>query len=98
MNFTRPLDELQHYLGQLRIDILIGVDKRHLLATGRLCYLLIERIERDLETVPVDLAQFKALEIQLLDLQRAIGGDHGAVRRVKGQAMSKTRPRLRVVQ
>lgn len=96
MNFTGPLDELQHYLGQLRLDILLQVDKRHLLATSRLCFLLIERIER--EAIPVQPETFKALEIQLLDLQRAIGGDRTAMRRMRGHTMRKGPPKLRVVQ
>lgn len=74
MNFTNPLDEFSHYVRQLALDVALGVDRRHLLSTSRLCFLLIERIDaadpKSLRTLNV--AEFKALEIQLLDLQRAI--------------------------
>lgn len=74
MNHATPLDELAHYVGQLRIDVLLGVERRHLLATARLCGVLIERIEKD-GPPKMSLVEFKALEIQLLDLQRAIAGN-----------------------
>lgn len=76
MNFREPLDELAHYVGQLAIDVRLGVDRRHLLSTSRLCFLLIERIEKLEQPVPVEA--FKRLEIELLDLQRAIGGTRPA--------------------
>jgi negative regulator of sigma E activity len=69
-NHASTIDELHHYLGQLRIDIAIGVDRRHLKAGSRLCWLLVDKLDRDGATL--DQVAFKALQIQLLDLQRAI--------------------------
>lgn len=69
MKFQSALDELQHWLGLLNVDVALGVPQRHLVSTARLCFLLIERIERE---PVVDVATFRRLELQLLDLQRAI--------------------------
>lgn len=89
MKFQSPLDELQHYLGLLTVDVALGVAPRHLEATKRLCWLLVEQIEdRELR---VDAEVFNRLQIQLLDLQRAIEAS-----KPKAQA-SKPRPRLRLV-
>lgn len=69
MRFASPLDELQHWLGLLTVDVALGVNQRHLNSTARLCFLLIERIERE---PVVDVETFRRLELQLLDLNRAI--------------------------
>lgn len=74
MNFTQPLDEFAHYVGQLALDVAIGTDQRHLVSKARLCFLLIEKIEAadPKSKATLNVAEFKALELQLLDLQRAI--------------------------
>jgi hypothetical protein len=93
MHHASLIDELAHYLGQLRIDILLGVERRHLLSTARLCGLLIERIDaadpRNLATL--HRAEYKQLQIHLLDLQRAIAGN------VAPKEIAKARPRLSLV-
>jgi len=92
MHHASPIDELAHYLGQLRIDILIGVERRHLLSTARLCGLLIEGIEKNEKALSgVKLVEYKHLQIHLLDLQRAIAGN------VKPKEIAKARPRLSLV-
>lgn len=76
MNHRTPLDELHHYLGQLRIDVMLGVDRRHLVATARLCHLIIERIDaaNPESRATLNQTEYKTLQIQLLDLQREISG------------------------
>jgi hypothetical protein len=88
MKFTTPLDELQHWLGMLEVDIRLGVQQRHLNSTARLCWVLLEGMRDD--PPPVRVEEFRVLQIRLLDLQRAIDGN------VKKP--HKARPRLRVVQ
>ena len=79
MNFMSALDELQHWLGLLTVDVALGVNQRHLHSTARLCFLLIERIEREREP-KVDVETFRRLELQLLDLQRAISRQACSIR------------------
>ena len=88
MKFTNALDELQHWLGMLEVDIRLGVPQRHLNSTSRLCWVLIEAMTDD--PPPVRLEEFRLLQIRLLDLQRAIDGN---VKRPH-----KARARLRIVQ
>lgn len=89
MKFQNEIDELQHWLGLLTIDVALGVAPRHLEATSRLCWVLVERIED--RSLPVAPETFRRLQIQLLDLQRAI-----EKAKPKAQA-SRPRPRLRIV-
>ena len=71
MKFQSPLEELRHWLGMLAVDVALGVERRHLLSTARLCGVLIERIEAG-EVPRLAQGEFQRLEFQLLDLQRAI--------------------------
>lgn len=82
MNFATDLDELQHYMGVLTVDIQLGVQRRFILAEARLCWLLVEKLKS------VDRAAFDCVMLQMLNLQRAITGDAPRVR---------TKPSLRVV-
>jgi hypothetical protein len=75
MKFANTLDELHHWLGLLTIDIQLGVPQRHLNASLRLCWLLVDKLHVE------QLSKQKAIlpesvvtrvSIQLLDLQRAI--------------------------
>lgn len=110
MKFQNALDELQHYLGQLNIDVMLGVDRRHLGATSRLCWLLVDRLDPKL-----DVETYKRLQVQLLDLQRAIDNQTqetqpnpvakrvGKVRVIEGRkrepkGVVKAEPRLRLVE
>lgn len=90
MRFKSPLDELQHWLGLLTIDIGLGVARRHIEATSRLCWLLVDQLEKN----PGDMNQetFTLLSLQLLDLQRRIDPPR---REPKG--IVKAGPRLRLV-
>lgn len=90
MKFDSPLDELQHWLGVLTIDVRLGVDRRHLLCNARLCWLLVDRLERDPGNM--DQEMFTRLSLTLLDLQRQIDPPRRAIRRpvIVG-------PRLRLV-
>ncbi len=85
MKFTSPLDELQHWLGMLEVDIRLGVLQRHLNSTARLCWVLLEGMTED--PPPVRLEEFRLLQIRLLDLQRAIDGNvkkpHQAIARLR---------------
>ena len=69
MKFHSTLDELQHWLGLLNVDVSLGVNRRHLLSTARLCWLLVDKLTADPK---LDSDTFARLEIQLSDLQRAI--------------------------
>ncbi len=72
MKLTSALDELHHWLGLLELDLRLGVDRRHLLATSRLCTLLIERLEQDPK---LERYEFNCLSLRLLDLQRLVAGN-----------------------
>lgn len=72
MKHASPLDELHHWLGMLELDLRLGVDRRHLLATARLCALLIEKLEQDPK---LERFEFNCLSLRLLDLQRAMAGN-----------------------
>ncbi len=73
MKFANTLDELHHWLGLLTIDVQLGVPQRHLNATARLCWLLVDRLEKDVDgPATVSGEHFTRLSIQLLDLQRQI--------------------------
>lgn len=76
MKFKTPLDELQHWLGMLRVDVALGVDRRHLKATARLCALLIDQLDAadPASLATLDSGQFQRLEVELRGLQCAIEG------------------------
>jgi hypothetical protein len=67
MKFACPLDELQHWLGLLEVDLRLGVARRHVEATARLCWLLVDKLEKDPK---MDQEMFTLLSLRLLDLQR----------------------------
>jgi hypothetical protein len=69
MKFANTLDELHHWLGLLTIDIQLGVPQRHLNATARLCWLLVDKLEKEPK---LDQETFTRLSLHLLDLQRQI--------------------------
>lgn len=69
MKHASATDELHHWLGMLEVDLRLGVDRRHLLATARLCSLLVEKLER---RTKLDRYTFNCLSLRLLDLQRSI--------------------------
>lgn len=69
MTFPTPLDELHHWLGMLTVDIQLGVPQRHLNATSRLCWLLVDQLEKDPH---LKREEFNLAALQLLDLQRAL--------------------------
>jgi hypothetical protein len=92
VKFQSPLDELQHWLGLLTVDVALGVNQRHLNSTARLCFLLIERIEREPK---VDVETFRRLELQLLDLQRAISRQASPV---QPNPVARRVGRLRVIE
>ncbi len=72
MRLTDTLEELHHWLGLLELDLRLGVDRRHLKATSRLCTLLIERLEQDPR---LERYEFNCLSLRLLDLQRLVAGN-----------------------
>ena len=73
MKFTNALDELHHWMGLLTIDVQLGVPQRHLNATARLCWLLVDKLEKDVDgPATVSGEVFTRLSLQLLDLQRQI--------------------------
>lgn len=88
MTFASPLDELHHWLGQLTVDIRIGVDRRHILSTSRLCWLLVDKLEKDPK---MEREAFTLLSLRLLDLQRQISPP----KQERGPV--KVGPRLRLV-
>ena len=67
MKFACPLDELQHWLGLLEVDLRLGVARRHIESTARLCWLLVDKLEADPK---MDQEMFTLLSLRLLDLQR----------------------------
>lgn len=88
MTFASDLDELQHWIGLLTVDIHMGVERRHILAEARLCWLFIERLENNQERV--NRHALNHITLQMLNLQRAI--DDSAPREP-----AKPMPRLRLV-
>ena len=76
MKFASALDELGHYVGQLTVDLALGVDRRHLLSTARLCEVLIERIDaaNPAGTATLNETEFEGLAAKLLGLQQSIKG------------------------
>lgn len=69
MKFACPLDELQHWLGLLEVDLRLGVARRHIESTARLCWLLVDKLEADPK---MQQEEFTLLSLRLLDLQRQI--------------------------
>lgn len=69
MKFACPLDELQHWLGLLEVDLRLGVARRHIESTARLCWLLVDKLEKEPK---MDQETFTLLSLRLLDLQRQI--------------------------
>jgi hypothetical protein len=88
MNFASDLDELQHYMGALTVDIQLGAQRRFVLAEARLCWLLIEKLEKKPKSV--NRVVFDSVMLQMLNLQRALSDD-------APRAPVKARPRPRLV-
>jgi len=93
MKFATPLDELQHWLGQLTVDVAMGAARRHLEAEARLCWVLIEQIEAF--AGDMDQEVYTRLSLQLLDLQRGI--DPRPARSVQPKRAAVAGPMLRLV-
>lgn len=89
MKFRSTLDELHHWIGLLRVDIQLGAAQRHINATARLCWLLVDKLEQD---PAMRRDEFTLLSLSLLDLQRQID----PVKRVEPKGIVKG-PRLSLV-
>lgn len=72
MKITDPLEELHHWLGLLEVDLRLGIDRRHLKSTARLCTLLMDKLEQEPR---LNRYAFNCLALRFLDLQRAMGTD-----------------------
>lgn len=93
MKHATVLDELNHWLGQLTVDLGLGVERRHLLSTARLCELLVDRASKEPEAV--NRYEFTRLSLRMLDLNRRINGGPAQSR----PSLARARPpRLRIVQ
>lgn len=92
MKFESALDELQHWLGLLEVDIRLGVARRHLEAELRLCGLLAEKLASKPYAGKFSEETLMVMSIKLLDLQRQL-----APVKPGPKADSVRGPRLRVV-
>ena len=94
MKLTNAHDELHHWLGLLELDLRLGVDRRHLLATSRLCTLLIERLEKNPK---LERYEFNCLSLRLLDLQRLIAGNAPSDKTAKPNPPARRAGKFRVI-
>jgi hypothetical protein len=94
MRFASDLEELQHWMGLLTIDLQMGAERRHILAEARLCWLLVEKLERRPKSV--DRSTFDRITLEMLNLQRVIHRTH-APEQAKTTANSEAKPRLMLV-
>jgi hypothetical protein len=61
------LEELHHWLGLLDVEIRLGSAQRHIDAISRLCWLLVERLQKNPKLARAD---YERLCLRVLALQR----------------------------
>lgn len=91
MKFASELDELEHWLGLLEVEIHRGAERRYLTVISRLCEILTMKVSRDKRAPSTQLGRRMRVSLRWLDLQRTVEAT-----KPKEQP-SRPRPRLRLV-
>jgi hypothetical protein len=73
VRFDSPLDELDHWLQTLELEMYRGTDQRHVLVLARLCEVFAMKISRDKRAPSSQLERRMRLSMRWLDLQRQLG-------------------------
>lgn len=92
MVFDSDLDELEHWLQALSLELLRGAERRYLVALGRLCEVFASNVSRD-KRHP-DLQRRLKLSVQWRELQRKLDGTPQAKANPKAR---RARGGLRVI-
>lgn len=87
MKHATPLDELEHWMQLLQLELYRHAERRYLLAIARLCEVFADKVSRDKYAPPAQLSRRMKLSVAWLDLKR----------QVDGNAPVKRPPRLRVI-
>jgi len=72
VKFASAMDELEHWMQRLTLDLKLGVERRHILATARLCEVFADKVSRDKRAPQAQLERRMALSMAWLDLQRRV--------------------------
>lgn len=72
MKFACDLDELEHWLQRLSLELKMGSEWRHVVAVARLCELFAHRVARDKYAPQGQLPRRMQLSTAWLDLQRQV--------------------------
>lgn len=113
MRFTNCLDELEHWLQLLQLELLRGTERRHVVALSRLCEVFAHKVSVN-RTHP-DLERRMKLSLRWLDMKRQVDGNAeaaqpnpvarrvGKMRIIEGakrepKGIVKAAPRLRLVE
>ena len=70
MIFGSPLDEFEHWLQFLQLELYRGAERRYVVAIGRLCEVFALKVGKDKRNP--DLERRMRLSMQWLDLHRQI--------------------------
>lgn len=73
MTFGCPLDELEHWLNALQLELHRGAEWRHVVPLARLCELFAMKCSRDKRAPSNQLERRMRLSMRWLDLQRQLG-------------------------
>lgn len=73
MKFDNCLDELEHWLQLLQLELLRGTERRHVVALSRLCEVFAHKVAVN-KRLP-DLERRMKLSLRWLDLKRQVDGN-----------------------
>lgn len=72
MRFASDLDEFEHWLGRLTLELKMGSEWRHVTSLARLCELLSHKVARDKYAPQSQLARRMQLSTLWLDIHRQV--------------------------
>lgn len=93
MTFDSDLDELEHWLHLLSLEMMRGAERRYVVAIGRLCEVFAVKVSRDKRNP--DLERRLKLSRQWLNLKRTLEGAPGST--PKANPSARRRGGLRVI-
>jgi hypothetical protein len=72
VKFTNALDEMEHWLQLLTLEMLRGAERRYLVAIGRLCEVFADKVSRDKRAPSSDLERRMKLSVRWLSVKRQL--------------------------
>ena len=97
MKFDSTLDELEHWLHHLQLELYRDTDRRHVVVLARLCEVFAMKVSRDKYAPASHLERRMRLSLRWLDLQRQLSASAPSSPAPAPTNAQSAKQRLRVI-